>query len=238
MLNESLSGYRLKILKHHDEYPAVADLLYPDERDSRLLQDRISELAAGLRLNIPHINVSLITGLHDLPRDQRRVLELPLLKKAVEQWAERNKIDKSQLTIQWQPSGKPQARVSDGPLDISLAHDNRYCIVAAASCPLGCDLAPVTHRTLQQWSGLLGSFGKNLIAGQAAGYGLDRRGTALWAAREVLQKLNVKETLSIKFENPTDDSILFICTTDKGVIKIITFWTVLTRGRERVLALS
>jgi enediyne polyketide synthase len=39
-------------------------------------------------------------------------------------------------------------------------------------------------------------------------------------------------------KNPTDDSILFVCTTDKGVIKILTLRTILTRGRERVLALS
>ena len=238
VINESLSGYRLKILKHHEEYPTVSDLLYPDERDTRMVQTRLSELAAILRLNIPHVNVSLVPGLHDLPKGQRQVLELPLLKKTVEQWADLNDVDKSQLTIDWQPSGKPHAQLSDNSVDISLSHDNRYCIVAAASSPIGCDLAPITHRSLQQWKGLLGPFGKRLISGQKAGDELDRRGTSLWAAREVLQKMDVKETLSIKFENPSDDSILFICTTEKGVIKIITFWTVLTRGRERVMALS
>ncbi len=238
VLTESLSGYRLKILKHHDEYPTVADLLCPDERDTRLLQERLAELAAGLRLKIPYIRVSFIPGLHDLPKDRRRALELPLLNKTVERWAQRSGANKSRPKIQWQPSGKPEAQVADQPLEISLAHDNRYCLVAAGSCPLGCDLAPVTHRTLQQWAGLLGPFGKNLIDGQPVGAELDRRGTALWAAREVLHKLNVKETLSIEFENPTDDSILFVCTTDKGLIKILTLRTVLTRGRERVLALS
>ena len=238
VLSESLSGYRLKILKHHDEYPAVADLLCPDERDTRQLQLRLSDLAARLRLDIPHIRVSFIPGLHDQPKDQRRAVELPLLKETVQRWVERSNADTSQLKIQWQPSGKPEAWVAAEPLGVSLAHDNRYCLVAAGSCSLGCDLAPVTHRTIQQWTGLLGPFGKNLIEGPPAGDELDRRGTALWAAREVLQKLNVTETLSIEFENPTDDSILFVCMTDKGLIKILTFWTTLTRGRERVLALS
>ncbi|MEN8759988.1 MAG: SDR family oxidoreductase, partial [Desulfobacterales bacterium] len=238
VLNENLSGYRLKILKHHDDYPTVADLLCPDERDTRLLQEKLAGLAAGLRLEIPHLCVSLIPGLHDLPKDRRRALELPLLNKTAERWAQRNGASKSRPKIQWQPSGKPEAQVADQPLDISLAHDNRYCLVVAGSCPLGCDLAPVTHRTLQQWTGLLGPFGKNLIDGQPVGAELDRRSTALWAAREVLHKMNVKETLSIEFENPTDDSIVFVCTTDKGVIKVLAFWTVLTRGRERVLALS
>ena len=54
----------------------------------------------------------------------------------------------------------------------------------------------------------------------------------------MLQKLNVTEILSIEFENTTADSILFVCTTDKGLIKILTLRTILTRGRERVLALS
>ncbi len=216
----------------------MADLLCPDERDTRLLQERLADLAAGLRLKIPYIRVSFIPGLHDLPKDRRRALELPLLNKTAERWAQRNGACQSRPQIQWQPSGKPEAQAADEPLDISLAHDNRYCLVAAGSCPLGCDLAPVTHRSMQQWAGLLGPFGKNLIDGQPVGDELNRRGTALWAAREVLQKLNVNETLSIQFENPTDDSLLFVCTTDKGLIKILTLRAVLTRGRERVLALS
>jgi acyl transferase domain-containing protein/NAD(P)-dependent dehydrogenase (short-subunit alcohol dehydrogenase family)/acyl-CoA thioesterase FadM/acyl carrier protein len=238
VLTERLSGYRLKILKHHEDYPTVADLLRPDERDTRQLQNRLAELAAKLRLKIPDICVSYIPGLHDLPRDQRRARELPLLDQTLQGWAERNDADTSRLKIQWQPSGKPEVWESDPPAGISLAHDNRYCLVAAASRPLGCDLAPVTHRTPQQWEGLLGPFGRDLIDGQPAGDELNRRGSALWAAREVLQKLNVNKPLSIEFEIPADDSILFACTTNQGLIKILTLRTVLTRGRERVLAMS
>jgi acyl-CoA thioesterase FadM len=239
VLTESLAGYRLKILKHHNEYPTVADLLCPDARDTRQLQNLLHHLATRLRLKIPHVNLSFIPGLHDLSKDRRRERELPLLTKTVEQrWVEDKNTDKSQLKIQWQPSGKPEAWVADEPVGISLTHDNRYCLVAARSGSVGCDLAPITHRTLQQWTGLLGPFGKKLIEGQPADDELDRCGTALWAAREVLYKLDVQETISIEYENKTADSILFVCTTDKGLIKILAFWTTLTRGRERVIAVS
>ncbi len=238
VLTERLSGYRLKILKHHNEYPSVADLLCPDARDTRQLQNQLYDLAARLRLKIPHVNLSFIPGLHDLSKDRRRERELPLLIKASERWAESKHIDKSRLKIQWHTSGKPEAWAADEPFGVSLAHDNRYCLVTAGPDSQGCDLAPVNHRTLQQWTGLLGPFGKNLFDGQPADDELDRRGTALWAAREVLYKLDVQETISIQFENATANSILFVCTTDKGLIKILTFWTTLTRGRERVLALS
>ena len=58
VLTENLAGYRLKILKHHDEYPTVADLLCPDERDTRQLQERLSE--SGRRIaseNTPRLCV-------------------------------------------------------------------------------------------------------------------------------------------------------------------------------------
>ena len=235
---EKLTGYRLKILKHHDEYPTVADLLCPDERDTRQVQDRLVNLCAGLNLKTPNVFVSFNPGLHDQTKDRRRELERSLLNKAVENWVVSNHADPSRVALQWAPSGKPEARVSDESLPISLTHDNRYCLVAVGSCSLGCDLAPITHRTPKQWSGLLGPFAKKLIDGQPAGDELDRRGTALWAAREVLQKLDVQETIAIQVETTSDDSILFNCTTDKGLITVLTFRVRLTRGRERVVAFS
>jgi enediyne polyketide synthase len=235
---ERLAGYRLKILKHHDEYPTVEDLLCPDDRDTRHLQESISNVADKLRLNAPQVCISYIPGLHDLPKDQRRAVELPLLNKSVARWATLNDADPTQISFRWRSSGKPEAWISDEPLDISLTHDNRYCLVAIGSSSLGCDLAPITHRTRQQWAGLLGPLRKKLIDKQATDEELDRRGTALWAAKEVLQKLDVKNTISIEFEKSADDSILFLCTTDKGLIKILTLRTIFTRGRERVVALS
>jgi acyl transferase domain-containing protein/acyl-CoA thioesterase FadM/NAD(P)-dependent dehydrogenase (short-subunit alcohol dehydrogenase family)/acyl carrier protein len=235
---ETLDGFRLKVLKHHDEHPTTADLLHPDDRDTREVQKRISELAAGLRLRIPLVRVSHLPGLHEKTRQERREAELPLLNKAVEQWAERRNGNRSAVRIEWEPSGRPAAWIGDEAVGVSLAHDARYCIVAVGAAPLGCDLAPVLHRTLEQWHALLGPFGRALIEGNLAEEEIDRRGTALWAAREVLQKLNVKETLSIGLEKPSEDTLLFLCTTEKRVIKVLAFRAVFTLGGEGVVALS
>lgn len=238
LVTERLTGYRLKILKHHDDYPTVADLLCPDDRDTMMLQSRFSDLAARLRLEAPHFSVSFMPGLHDLPKDRRQAKELPLLRKTVNRWIERNDTSRPEVKIQWQPTGKPEALVAGNPLDISLAHDNRYCLIAVGPAMLGCDLTPVTHRTLSEWSGRLGPFTRSLLSGKLSEKELDRRGTSLWATREVLRKLNVRETISIKFDQSAGDGILFNCLTDKGLIRVLTFWMTLTRGRERVLALS
>ena len=235
---ERLTGYRLKILKHHDEYPTVTDLLCPDNRDTNLLRDRLDNLSSALHLKTPNIFASFIPGLHDLAKDQRRDLESSLLQKAVENWALSNNADPLQVSFQWQSSGKPEAFISDSPLYISLTHDNQYCLVAVGSEAVACDLAPVTHRTSNQWSGLLGPLARKVLEGQPVGDELDHQGTAFWASREVLNKLDVKEIISIQSESPTEDSILFTCTTDKGIIKVLTFSIILTRGRESVVAFS
>ena len=235
---ERLAGYHLKILKHHDDYPRVADLLRPDDRDTRQLQERSADFSDRLHLKTPDVYVSFIPGLHDLPMDQRRELERSFLLRTLENWAVANDADFSRILLQWNPSGKPVAGIGDKTLDISLSHDNQYCIVTIGSCDLGCDLAPVSHRTADQWTGLLGPFASKVVDAKLTGEELDRRGTALWAAREVLQKLDVQETISIEIEASVNDSILFVCTTDKGVIKILTFIVTLTRGKEKIVAFS
>ena len=144
---ERLSGYHLKILKHHDDYPTVADLLRPDDRDTRQLQEWSADFSNRLHLKTPDIYVSFIPGLHDLPIDQRREQERSFLLRTLENWAVANDADPSQINLQWKPSGKPVAGIGGKTLDISLSHDNQYFLVAIGSCDLGCDLAPVTHRT-------------------------------------------------------------------------------------------
>ena len=38
-----LKGYRLRILKHHDDYPTVTDLVSPEDRDRRMVRQALDE---------------------------------------------------------------------------------------------------------------------------------------------------------------------------------------------------
>ncbi len=235
---ERLTGYRLKILKHHDDYPTVADFLNPDDRDTQMVQDRIAGVSAPLRVKVPAIRVTYLPGLHDLSKEQRRERVETFVEQSVAQWGRQNGMPDCPVRIGWKFSGKPEAWILNDPVDVSVTHDDRYCLVAVGSCSLGCDLSPVTHRSASQWAGLLGPLGRRLLDDQKEGPALDRHGTAFWSAREVLQKMGVQETIFIDFEAPTPESLLFTCTTDKGLIKVLTVWMVLTLGEERVVALS
>ncbi len=240
VVHENLDGYHLKILAHHDEYPTVEDLVCPDSRDARQLREVLCRLADRYRIEIPDIDVTYLPGLHELSVDRRHALEHPLLEKAARcRTSSPDAGAGPDLQVQWQPSGKPVLRQGGGkPVDLSLAHDDRYCMVAAGNPSVGCDLAPITHRSHRQWEGLLGPLGKTLMDESTEGGALDYLGTAIWAAREVLNKVDVTETTSLEIAAKTEDSMLFRCATDRGTLRILTFRQRLTRGRERVAAVS
>lgn len=237
-LIENLDGYRLKILQHHEDYPTVADLLHPDEHDTAELQKHLTRLAHKANLIIPEVGVAFLPGIHDLPKNGRRELERPLLAAVVRKAAGRGQQGESPVEISWQPSGKPVATYSDETFEVSVAHDHRYCIAAVADRPVGCDITPVTHRTLQQWIGLLGPVSRPLIDEQLEADALDLQCTALWAAREVLQKLGIRNAKSMSIEKRVENGCLLACSTDEGERKIIAFPVRLTRGRKRVVALN
>ncbi|MEJ2102606.1 MAG: SDR family oxidoreductase [Desulfobacterales bacterium] len=197
-LIESLKGYRLRKLQHHQEYPTVSDLVCPDDRDTRELNACLSLLAGKFRVKVPEVCVSYLANLHGLPKDQRRELEIPLIRKVVQQWIKQNNADKTEFTIEWQQTGKPMINLSDELLEVSLSHDNRYCIVVAGSWSLGCDIVPVKHRNRKQWFGLLGQIADTLIDDNLNEKELNRLGSAIWAVKEVLYKVKVKQITSIR----------------------------------------
>jgi acyl-CoA thioesterase FadM len=236
-LIEKLEGYRLRILQHHEDYPTVTDLLHPDDHDTAELQKYLTRLASDFKLELPEVFVGFLPAIHDLPRDGRRELERPLLEKAIRKAAGDAEPLKLRYEIDWQPSGKPVVTSPDASLEVSIAHDRRYCIAAAADWPLGCDIERVTHRSVQQWVGLLGPTAKPLIDEQMDAETLDLHCTGLWAAKEVIQKMGVQNVRTMNIEKRTENGTLLRCVTDEGQIKIIAFPVLLTRGRKRVIAI-
>ncbi|UCH23035.1 MAG: polyketide synthase dehydratase domain-containing protein [Deltaproteobacteria bacterium] len=237
-LNESLKGYRLRKLQHHKEYPNVSDLVCPDDRDTRELRACLTHLAHRFKVKVPEVRVSYLANLHALPKNQRRKIELPLIEKVVQQWTRESDVNNSKFTVEWQQSGKPVVRLSDEPVEISLTHDNRYCIAVAGSWSLGSDIVPVKHRNRKQWLGLLGQIADTLIDDNLDENELNRLGAAIWAVKEVLHKVNVKKTISMKIEQKINNGILFLCETDQGKLKVLACWKIFTRGRDRVVAIS
>jgi NAD(P)-dependent dehydrogenase (short-subunit alcohol dehydrogenase family)/acyl-CoA thioesterase FadM len=237
-LVEKLGGYRLRILQHHSDYPTVADLLQPDDHDTAELQKHLTRLAFDFNLKLPQVCVGFLPGIHDLPREARRERERPLLQRVVRKMAGDGPHLHLRYEIGWQTSGKPVVTSPDAFLEASVAHDRRYCIVAAADYPLGCDIERVTHRSYEQWVAILGPAYKPLIDEHMDDDTLDQHCTGLWAAKEVLQKMDVQNVQNINIEKRTENGTLLRCVTDEGQIKIIAFPVLLTRGLKRVIAVS
>ncbi|CAB1080656.1 Polyketide synthase [Olavius algarvensis Delta 1 endosymbiont] len=237
-LIENLEGYHLKILQHHADYPTVADLLEPDDHDTATLQKHLTRLTHATNLKLPHVGLAFLPGIHDLSKSGRRELEHPLLEKTVQKATGHTQPAEGQVQVSWQSSGKPVVALAKETLEVSLAHDHRYCIAAVAERPVGCDIAPVTHRSLRQWKTLLGPVCRPLIDDQLDADTLDLQCTSLWAAREALQKLGITNVKSLSEEQRAENGTVLYCDTDHGVRKIVTFPILLTRGKQRVIALS
>jgi enediyne polyketide synthase len=233
-----LIGYRLKILKHVSEYPTVDDLCVPAGRDRRLLAEALRAAIEHLAITAPEWELDYIPGIHRLSRQERQWLERPLLEnigeRACRQWG----CGRDGQVI-WQDSGKPAL---SGPaadlIELTLAHDDRLCLVAGGPRPLGCDLAPVTERSRADWESLLGRYAPLLEELTAQGENLDRAGTRLWAALETARKALGPDPVSLRPGRRHEGAMIFEAVRGRESLPILTLALRLTWGLPKIVALT
>ncbi|UCF94755.1 MAG: SDR family NAD(P)-dependent oxidoreductase, partial [Desulfobacterales bacterium] len=237
---EKLEGYSLKILKHHDGRPSAADLISPDERDNRIVHQTIKSLSERLEFRAPSVLFNYLPGLHHLTREDRHARELPLLRKAVIQALEEHPDTLPNFDVEWLDSGKPIVTgLAENNIQISLSHDDRLCFCAAGLGPQGCDVAPIAHRTREEWDALLGQGRDHLL--EALGRetdSIDRAGTRVWSALETLRKVTGESPGQMEIAKKNSDVVLFQSETYDDPILIVTLPLNLTWGPERILALT
>jgi acyl transferase domain-containing protein/NAD(P)-dependent dehydrogenase (short-subunit alcohol dehydrogenase family)/acyl-CoA thioesterase FadM len=236
-----LSGYRLRILKHHEEYPTVDDLVSPEERDRRLLSQALAEACDSLAVTPPHVDLACIPGIHDMPKNTRRLMETPLLERVLSAAARQYEVVVEPLTIRWTENGKPVvADVAADALDISLTHEDRTCLCACGPGPLGCDLTAVSARDRKGWTGLLGA-GKTDLLDRLVGEGEhpDSAGTRIWAAAEALTKAGGRPGARLSIVRRTNAAVLFAGDVADGAsLQILTLAVRLTWGAPLILAVT
>lgn len=145
------------------------------------------------------------------------------------------------IEIDWLESGKPIVRGTAEEIGLSLSHDHRgACLCVAGQGPQGCDIAPVSPRTRDQWDALFGRDRRALLDQLLAGAdtdALDRAGTRIWAAIEALRKAVDTTSVDLAVERQSADNVLFRGGTDVEQLRVLTFPVRLTRGPERMVAL-
>jgi acyl transferase domain-containing protein/NAD(P)-dependent dehydrogenase (short-subunit alcohol dehydrogenase family)/acyl-CoA thioesterase FadM len=236
-----LRGYRLRILKHHDAYPTVADLIFPEDRDGRLVRQALAEACQRLAVSAPHLELACTPGIHGRSKQDRHKSEGPVLERAVSVATQRYAVQASPLAVRWQENGKPGiADVASSVLDLSLTHEDRTCLCVCGPGPVGCDLAAVSARTREGWNGLLGGQRTELLDRLIdQGETLDTAGTRIWAAAETLAKAGGQPGETLAIAGKKGDAVLFAGGNTGGVsIRILTLAVHLTWGAPRILAVT
>ncbi len=186
----------------------------------------------------PEISLAYLPGIHALLPTERHQLELPLFYRAIAQLLNNNANLISKVRIQWTESGKPVVvGLAEEKIEVSLSHDERVCFCVAGRGVQGCDIEPITHRSVEDWVALLSSSRYPLIQQLESKDSVDRAGTRIWTAIEALRKATKAKDINLAIERIEGDSILFTDVAANSQLKVLTFPIQLTRSPERIIAL-
>ena len=145
-----------------------------------------------------------------------------------------------QVQIKWLDSGKPVLEgLERQQVEVSLSHDERFCLCVVGSGPQGCDIVPVTHRSQEDWISLLSRDRKPLLNQLLVTdcETIDVAGTRLWAAIEALRKAFDVGNISLSVDSQHGDTVLFRGTCSALDLYVMTFPISLTSGHQRMVAL-
>src|SRR6185436_11242646 len=96
-------------------------------------------------------------------------------------------------------------------VDLSVSHDDSYCLCAVGAAPQGCDLAPVTARSDEEWRALLGDHRAAIRAAlEARGDARDRAGTRTWAAVEAARKAIGGDEIALSVAESDGDAVVLL----------------------------
>jgi NAD(P)-dependent dehydrogenase (short-subunit alcohol dehydrogenase family)/acyl-CoA thioesterase FadM/3-hydroxymyristoyl/3-hydroxydecanoyl-(acyl carrier protein) dehydratase len=238
-IRETLNGYTLHILKRLETNPYPEDLINPEKRDNFHLQQTMNSMAEVLGVVVPSLQIVYLPGLHELSRDNRQKLELPLIHKVVKMALGQSSKRKQHWAIQWSDNGKPSiSGLENSPIDISIAHDDRLCLCVAGNGPQGCDIAPITHRNREDWISLIGKNNKSILDSLLnESDTIDCAGTRIWSTKEAIMKATGKIFSKIEILKAEKGTVLFSAKTSDEQLFILTFPVNLTWGPERVLSM-
>lgn len=139
------------------------------------------------------------------------------------------------IEVSWLETGQPVAVDASGRrVQVSLSHDERVSLCVAGDGPQGCDVAPVSGRTRDEWLSLLGAQREPLLDALSRADGsLDRAGTRIWAAGEAVKKATGEIAGELSLERADGGAVLLRTETTL----VLTFPLELTRGPERIAAI-
>ncbi|MGI2903112.1 SDR family NAD(P)-dependent oxidoreductase [Tolypothrix sp. VBCCA 56010] len=234
---ERLTGYRLRILEEHPENPTAVELAKPEARDESYLRHVLQTTCKALGLSQPAVALG-IPNLQGKNREQRRQQQRPIVARALQAQLALPSQEDLVFEIETLPSGKPMfSGAIAAELNLSLSHDDRYCLCVVGSTPQGCDIEPIAHRPADNWSALL-SMSRNSVVEDLVrgGEPRDRAATRIWSALEAVRKAFNDSDPQFVVEKQQSDAVLLRTQTLPGTYFVLTLPIKLTRGSERMVA--
>jgi|GEM_PF-205468 len=232
---ERLTGYVLKILEYHADYPLPEELAEPGPRDEDIIRRKLIACCKELGLKPPQIAATYLANLQQMTKNERHAKELPLLKRAVGQLGNCN----DDVSISWHESGKPCIAATSGENDISLSHDQGTVLCVAGENPQGCDIQSIPVHTEEEWLALLGKRRKPVLdALTAEGDSINQAGTRIWAACEAVFKQTGQKNQDIMISSRIGDTVVFQTEETDAKHTLLTIPLSLTRKPERMLAVT
>lgn len=145
----------------------------------------------------------------------------------------------SKLNINWLPSGKPVVEgLPKQKIDVSLTHDEQFCLYVSGYGSQGCDILPITHRSEKDWIALLSFKRENLLNELVSrtSDSFDIAGSRIWTAIEALRKATNIQEVELFIESFEGDSVLFKGIAADKQLFILTFPITLSRSSQRMVA--
>jgi acyl-CoA thioesterase FadM len=236
-----LSGCRLQVLKHYDDYPTVADLLSPAGRDRRIVEAHLHAARTSLAVEPPLVDLASIFELDRLDAGQQRHRWLPLLERIAGRLPDRERPPTDHLrALKWSEGAFCRAaRLPERDFGLCLAFDERHCVCAAGQGSPICDILPLTSRGYQQWTATLGQAGvpllERLVARQEPP---DLAGSRIEGVRRVISGLEAGSLSSTEIIGEQDKVVLFRIRAGDSFDYVLSVALELTWGPTRIFSLT
>jgi NADP-dependent 3-hydroxy acid dehydrogenase YdfG/acyl-CoA thioesterase FadM len=232
---ERLSGYRLHILNHQPGNPEARDLVDPQDRDNRRMDELLDQYCNAFGFVKPAFSLGLLENIHWKPVGLRHQLELPIIERAIEAASDMFDIPEHSLNVTWNSENKPEITGQmPEKYGISLSHDSMYCGCVIGPEAQGVDIVEAQHRTRGQWVELLGgSFTELLDKLLDDSDTLDMAGARIWSAKEAVKKAFGNVPGSLNIHRISGEVVVFYAGPAGSVM---TFPELLTRGPNRMFA--
>ena len=192
---EKLTGYRLRTVSELPDTPII-DKLENIKRENKLngtIQQTIKNLLNEYQRKHVEMSLKRIPELHEMEKSTRHMIEKPILELVAKQFSkytQKQINDHKTIHVKWTEFGKPYVENNE-EIHVTLSHDDKYLMCAAADYNIGCDIEQIKHRSPEEWRALLGNkkYKEASNANRVSGVDLDIIGTSIWSAVECIKKI-------------------------------------------------